>query len=48
VMSGLLLGMVLLVFTSWILNIHDLFVLILVHAHTSALCLVLPLFPCIW
>ena len=50
-MSGSLLGMVLKVCTVVSIiqlpYLHDLFLLILVHAHTSVQCLILSLFPCI-
>ena len=48
IMSGLLLGIVLSVcITMWLPCLLDLFLLILVHVHTSVFCPILPLFPCI-
>jgi hypothetical protein len=51
-MAGLLLGIVLSVFTCWFHQMVTLpskfFLLILVHPHTSVPCLTLPLFLRIW
>ena len=51
IMSGLLLWMVLSVCTCWFHNMFILnpylFLLILVHVHTSVVCPAVPLFPCI-
>ena len=49
-MSNLLLGMILSALVDCIISkpyLQDLFLLILVHAHTPVCCLVLPHFPCI-
>ena len=50
-MSGLLLRMFLSVYTFdsiiWSLCLQDLFLLMLVHAHTSVLCQILSQFPCV-
>jgi hypothetical protein len=43
-MSGFLLGMI----VTFRLLIHDFFIPILVHAHTSVPCFILPPFPYIW
>jgi hypothetical protein len=51
-MADLSLAIVLSVFTCWFHQIVTLpsqfFLLILVHAHTSVPCLILPLFLCMW
>jgi hypothetical protein len=33
---------------TWLSYLHDSFLLILVHAHTIVLCLILPRFPCVY